>query len=162
MSDSNPYAPPKSRVGEPVSAGLSEAPPEARLYSQNQIATATFLGSPLVGGWLIAANHKALARPEQANRAIILGVGGTVLLLGLAMVLPDRFPNAALPAACAVAVRAWANAQFSTVIEHHRAAGGVQFSWWRVVGLSLLSAAIIFTCLFIVVMALYSFGILSD
>ena len=162
MSEINPYAPPKSKVGEAVTAGLSEAPLEARLYTERQVAVATFLGAPLLGGWLIAANHKALARPDQANRAITLGVGATVVLLGLAMVLPDRFPNAALPVVGAVAFRAWANAQFSTVLERHRAAGGVRFSWWRVLGLSLLSAAIVFTLMFIVVTALYSFGILSD
>ena len=154
MSD-NPYAPPKARVGEPVARGLTEAPPEARLYSSLQIAAATFIGSPLIGGWLIAANHKTLARPEQANQAIILSVVVTLALIGLGIVLPERFPRVALSVAGAVGFRAWAETRFSIVLEKHRAAGGSLFSWWRVVGLALLAAAIVFTVA-VTLVAVYS------
>ena len=157
--DDNPYAPPKAKVGETISQGLPEAPSEARLYSQDQIALATFLGTPLVGGWLIAANDKTLARLEQANKAIAVGIGVTLVVLALAVVLPDSFPNIALPVVCAVAFRAWADSRFSAVLERHKANGGARYSWWRVVGLALLSTAIVFTLMFIVFMLLYTFGI---
>jgi len=159
MSD-NPYAPPKARVGEPVVRGLSEAPPEARLYTQAQVAVAAFLGSPLAAGWLISRNHRTLARPDQANQALVVGIGATLALFVLRIVLSDRIPLIALSVAGAVACRAWADAQFSTVLQRHRAAGGANYSWWRVVGLSLLCTAIIVVVVFIVLTLLFSFGIL--
>jgi hypothetical protein len=123
---------------------------------------AAFLGSPLAAGWLISRNHRTLARPDKAYQALVVGIGATLALLALGIVLPDRFPRIALSAACAVACRAWADAQFSTVFQLHRAARGANYSWWRVVGLALLCTAIVVVVVFVVFTLLYSLGILVD
>lgn len=157
----NPYAPPRAAVADAVAEVPSELPIETRVYSVNQIATATFLASAIAGGWLIATNFKAMGLQDQARQAIGWGILGTILIIGAAILLPDKVPNFVVPLATAIGLRAWADTRFGKLLAQHRAAGGSQFSWWRVVGLILLFVAIVFAVAFAVVMLLYLFGLID-
>jgi hypothetical protein len=153
--DRNPYAPPKANV-ELTASGSQTTLPASRLYSQKQIAVATFIGSPLAGGWFMATNYRELGQDALATQAIWWGIGGAIAMMFIAFLLPDNFPNSVLPIACAGGMHALAESKLGGPIKEHRAAGGPLFSWWRVVGIGLLCAlmlvAVIFGAIFILAM----------
>ena len=160
--DSNPYAPPKAAVADAVERLPTEVSPDTMLYSVGQITLATFLGAPLAGGWLIARNYKALGQPEKAGMNLFWSIVGTLVLIGLAFVLPDNFPNIGISVVSVIAVKSWADAQFGKLLGRHRAANGKVHSWWRAVGIGVLCLAIMITAIMIVVFLLYMLGILVD
>ena len=145
--DRNPYAPPRSNV-ELTSSGPQTTLRASRLYSQKQIAVATFLGSPLAGAWFMATNYRELGKDALATQAVWWGIGGAIVMMFIAFLLPDNFPNSVLPIACAGGMHALAESKLGSVIKEHRAAGGPLFSWWRVVGISLLCALILVVVVF--------------
>ena len=162
----NPYAPPKASVADAKRAGPSEVSPVALVYSVNQIATATILGTVLAGGWLMAANYRAMGQEDHSRLAIGWSIVGFIAFLGVMVALPgdlyDFGVTIGSAVACAVALRALSEAQFGKMLERHRAAGGTQHSWGRVVLLGVLFTAILFAVAFLVVVVLYEFGILVD
>ena len=91
----NPYAPPKSDVGTPTAGFASSGVPlpVEQLYSPNQIAAGAFLGSPLAAGWLAAHNFRVMRQPQDAGRALGLGIVATLIALGIAAYLPGRLPG---------------------------------------------------------------------
>ena len=111
--DRNPYAPPRSNV-EVTPSGSQTTLPASRLYSPKQIAVATFLGSPLAGGWFMATNYRELGQEALATQAVWWGI-----------------------------------------------AGGPLFSWWRVVGISLLCVAILLAFVFGVFFVLAMLGLVE-
>jgi hypothetical protein len=64
--------------------------PSYPMYSAGQIAAATFLGSPIAGGWLLALNYKRLGEPRSARAAIGLSVLAMAALIASALVVLDR------------------------------------------------------------------------
>ncbi|HET9475038.1 MAG TPA: hypothetical protein VFO82_14160 [Steroidobacteraceae bacterium] len=159
----NPYAPPKASVADAKPAGPSEVSPVALVYSSNQIATATVLGTVLAGGWLMAANYRVMGQEDHSRRTIGWSIFAFVALLGVMVALPgdwsDLGVEIASGVACAVALRAWSEAQFGKMLEQHRVAGGTQHSWGRVVILGLLFSAILFAVAYLLTLALLPFGI---
>ena len=81
--ESNPYAPPKASVADAKLAGPIEVPAIALVYSVNQIATATLLGTVLAGGWMMAANYRAMGQDDHSRRAIGWSIAGSIVLLGV-------------------------------------------------------------------------------
>jgi hypothetical protein len=156
----NPYAPPKSNV-EPASSGSQTTLPASRLYSPKQIAVATFLGSPLAGGWFVATNYRELGQDALATQSIWWGIAGAIVMMFIAFLLPDNFPNSVLPIACAAGVYSLVESKLGGAIKEHQAAGGPLFSWWRVVGVSLLCALILVAVIFGVLFILAMLGLID-
>lgn len=159
--ESNPYAPPKAIVADTVETLPSEIPPQTQFYSVGQIALATFLGTPLAGGWLIARNYKALGQTDKARQNLFWCIVGTLALFAIGYVLPEKnSPNIFIAVVPVIAVRSWADAQFRKLLGQHRAADGKFYSWWRAAGAGVLCLAIIVTAAMVVFVALYLMGIL--
>src|SRR5688572_20884645 len=158
--DRNPYAPPRSNV-EVTPSGSQTTLPASRLYSPKQIAVATFLGSPLAGGWFMATNYRELGQEALATQAVWWGIAGAIVLMVIAFLLPDNFPNSVLPVACAVGMHSLVESRLGGAIKEHQAAGGPLFSWWRVVGISLLCAAILLAFVFGVFFVLAMLGLVE-
>ncbi|MGE0608965.1 MAG: hypothetical protein AB7O62_17855, partial [Pirellulales bacterium] len=83
--DMNPYASPGA-APEPFRS--SHAP----LYAPPSVLLATFLGSLLGGAILMAINFQRLGRSTAGWVTLILGLGATVLLLAVVMMIPDDVP----------------------------------------------------------------------
>ena len=75
---------------------------------------------------------------------LFTGILGTLLLVGLVSVLPDRFPPYVLPVAYTVPLREAAKHAQGEAITTHRAASGALGSWWAVVALGAASLALLF------------------
>ncbi len=154
----NPYAPPESEVGGPNAGSAASAVPLPvdQMYSPNQIAAGAFLGSPLAAGWLAAHNFRVMRKPEEAGRALGMAIVATLIAILIAAYLLDGFPIVMLPVVYSAVAYLLSERQFKSVIALHRAAGGTIRSSWRVVGIGLLCALILFTVVFGILLALFN------
>jgi hypothetical protein len=139
----NPYAPP---------ANKSAASPRITLYSPGHIAWATFLGAPIAGFVLLALNYRRFGNSAAANLALIAGLIGTVLVLAIASVLPDSFPNSVLPAAYTFGMYLSVKSLQGNEYEHRLANGGIKGSGWVATGIGILSFVVILVALLAVVL----------
>lgn len=98
-----------------------------------QIYTASCLGSPLAAAWLVVRNHRALQQPEQVRRVVWLGLVATVVVMAIALALPNTMPVAAWPLLYSVACYFYARRLFGVDIATHFAETGQRGAWWRVV-----------------------------
>jgi hypothetical protein len=64
--------------------------PRPPLYSPGQIRAAAVVGTFVAGCWLYATNQRRLGQRRGANITLAIGVISMVLLIVLALVLPDR------------------------------------------------------------------------
>ena len=117
-------------------ASIDSPVPSHRLYSVGQITFATFAASPLAGCLLLTINYLALQKSRAAWQSLIWGLISTIILLGIAAVLPENFPRFVLPLACSVAMRSLVSYLQGDAIKSHLGSGGKQGSWWITVGLS--------------------------
>jgi hypothetical protein len=78
----DPYRPPTAAVVE-------AEPRERKLYTLNQIALATFVGSVAAGCFLVSRNLVALGRPATGWRTFASGVAAELALIGIRLLLPS-------------------------------------------------------------------------
>lgn len=150
--DDNRYAPPKAPVGDIPSSDGKPTTASWPLYSPMQMAVGTFLGTAMAGAWLAAANFKATGQSVKARKTLWWGAAVAALTMVVAFILPEKFPNSVLPLAVAFGVRGLAETHFGVIVGKHQKDGGAVRSWWRVVGISLLIAAIVLVVVFAVVL----------
>jgi hypothetical protein len=122
-----------------------------KLFSLGQILLATFLGAPLAGSLLVAYNYRVLQKASASWQSIVYGIASTVIIFILAFVLPEKFPNSALPVVYCVAMRQLVSYLQGGPIAAHYSSGGSKGSWAIaiVVGVGCLAAlvAIVFAAL---------------
>jgi len=159
----NPYAPPKTKLTEAEADGssLPSFPIESKPFTPRQHFVAAFLGAPIAAAWLAALNYRALARPQDARQVVIWGTVATLVVFGIAVVLPEDFPNAVLPLAYCVVVLTLAKQRFGDLVDAHRAAGGEIASWWRVVGIGFLCLIVVGLILTALVFVLVYAGVVE-
>ena len=152
----NPYAPPRADVsdGPPEERGAQS--PFGRLFSPGQVVLATFLGSFIAGAWFYAQNLVALGKPELKQKAMLVGLGVTILAIVLSTLLPANTPSFIPPIVCALGAGWVTHSHFGKIISAHISAGGKLGSWWSVVGISLLFALGIFAVVLTVMIVVFS------
>jgi hypothetical protein len=127
---SNPYSTPAAQGAGSVSG---------HFYTMGQVALATLLGGPLAGGYLVASDHWLFG---AANRAkLVLGVSFAVLAgaLALGYLLAQNSGTLGFTIGIVVAYRVYAQTALGPSIDQFKSSGGTRYSWWRVIGLSLLA-----------------------
>ena len=145
MDEINPYAPPKSDDTRPEPAAVGEAP-AYKLYTPGQIFLATFLGTPATGLYLLSANRRRIGHAGIATATLLVGIGATLLLLVLAVVLPDSIGRAA---SLGLTFVVWQYARADQpLLDTHLARGGKQESSWKAVGLGLAGLVTVLGLLF--------------
>lgn len=128
---------------------------QSRLFSVRQITAATFIGAPIAGALFLARNYRALGLETAARQSLQWGVVATLLVFLIAYLLPDRFPNSALPIGYCFAMHQLAGRLQGRAISDHLRAGGMKGSWAPVIGWSVL-------CLVIIVILIFAlFAVLS-
>src|SRR4051794_27018203 len=88
----NPYVAPVPEAaahapgvpGLPLASRLEQA-----LYTPNQVALATFLGSPFGGAVIMAINEHRVGKTASAVKTLLAGLVGTAVLFAVASVIPD-------------------------------------------------------------------------
>lgn len=117
-----------------------------KLYTPNQIGIATFIGGPLIAGYLIGHNFKVFGKDKTAKKSNLLAILGTLLLILLFVVLPYIVPYdipnisiAIVPLVIAVAI---VETYQRKKIDEYIKSGYNAHSSWGVFGKSLLSLVI--------------------
>lgn len=93
-----------------------------KVYKSGAIIGGTFLGGPMVAGYMFAENFKALSEPEKAKSAWIISIIATVVIFGGIFLLPldfDNFPRFIIPISySAIAAGLFKKNQEEKVNEH--------------------------------------------
>ena len=151
-SEINPYAPPAADVDAPPLGPAADAFPNP-LFSPRQMLAAAIFGSVLAGVILLQANFRAMARPRDANRALMFGTLATVAFFALMFVLPDRVPPLPINIAAALTFYKIADSMQGGAFTRHRAANGERQSNWLVFGISVGTAVALLVTMFLLLLA---------
>lgn len=123
---------------------------KSKLYSPRAIDLGTFLGGPLVAGYLISKNYQFFNQPDKARNALLYGIGTFILLISLLFVIPDsivnNIPQPVLPIVITFIVRYIVKNSQGVWLDNHARAGGNFYSIWRTVAIG-LSMAIFYVIL---------------
>ena len=121
-----------------------------KIYKDREIWGGTFLGGPLVAGYLIAENFKVFNEPEKAKKTWVYAIISTIVIFGGIFLLIDteEIPRQIIPL-CYTAIAYFLVRHYQgTLINSHINSGGQTYSWWRTIGISLIGAVITFLPIF--------------
>jgi hypothetical protein len=112
-----------------------------RIYKDNSIAIATFLGGPLAGAYLIAENFKAFHDPTKAYTTWLYTIIISVVIFGILFLIPaaENVPNLVFPALFALAAHYVVKHFQGDKLTTHINSGGPVHSGWRVLAVTLIS-----------------------
>ena len=118
-----------------------------KLYSSKAISGATFLGGPLAAGYMISENFKALDKPDEGRKSLIIGIVSTVILFGGIFLLPesliDKIPRQLIPLAYTAIIWGIVEWKQGDILKAHQESNNSFFSGWRAAGIGLISLVII-------------------
>ncbi len=129
--------------------------PSFKLYKEKAIFTGTFIGGPLVAGYLAAENFKLLGQPQKARTTWIVTVLATIVIFGSVFFVPnmDKVPDFLFPVIYACVAQFLVQKYQGAAIKEHIDLGGPTFSGWRAAWIGLVGmvalVAIIFAVLFL-------------
>jgi hypothetical protein len=127
---------------ENVEQPIQPSSPEYRLYDPVSVALATFFGSPVMGGILMALNFRKLGQRGNAIIAVCIGIAVTGLIILLGAVLPHG-ALVGLTAGVVISARILAKSTQGPALDHHLGQGGQHASRWSAVGLGIVGAVMI-------------------
>ena len=142
---SNPYAPP---------APATHVGHDRKVHSPGQVAWASFLGFPLAGAVLMAANHRIFGDPESARSVLCAGGIATAAIVAAALFLPDNIPGFVFPAAYTYLVYLWAKSTQGGSVGRHLASGRPKASSWVATGIGLVCSIGLLTILLAVALVI--------
>lgn len=118
-----------------------------KLYKNNHIGIATYIGGPLAAGYLAYENFKALHKPNSARNALIIGIISTILLFGVIFSIPEnifeKIPRIIIPAIYTAIVYFLIQKYQGENLEKHAKNDNPFFSAWRAIGIGLVSLVVI-------------------
>jgi hypothetical protein len=115
-----------------------------RIYTLRAIQVATFLGGPLIAGYLISENYRVFNEDKKSKMAILGGVITTILLFGIIFMLPDNKMGSTfiIPLAYSWATYLLVQQLMGAQMKAHLAAGGQVYTIWRAILGSLIGLAV--------------------
>lgn len=118
--------------------------PGYSLWTPNHVALATFLGTPLAGGFLLSRSLRKLGRGGQAWGVIAGSVVATAALVAIGMAIPGKGGTFGLPVASVIGMRTWAQSALGPALAEHQKAGGRTSSGWAAAGIGLAGLVLFF------------------
>ena len=119
-----------------------------KLYNERAVMVGTLLGGPLVAGYFLAENYKALDQGEKVNRTWLFTVIGFLLILTIAYITPHRVPSYIFPIVYSGIAQFLAQRFQGDHIKAHTVSGGGMYSIWRSVWIGVISAIIFLVIIF--------------
>lgn len=125
--------------------------PAYKLYKDRAIYVGTFLGGPLVAGYLAAENFKQLGQRDKVKTAWAIAAGTTILAVCLSLFVPaiGRTSNILIPLAYASLAKFLVQKFQGEAIKTHIESGGETYSNWRVVLIVLAGLAALLATVFV-------------
>ncbi|MGN6600802.1 MAG: hypothetical protein ACTHK8_00035 [Ginsengibacter sp.] len=126
---------------------LLPAQPVYKLYSDRAIYIGTFLGGPLVGGYMAAENFKQIGESEKVRSTWLISIAVFIVILAAAFLLPamKQVPNYLIPIIYAAIARLLVKKYQGESINEHIQSGGLTFTTWRAVWIGLVGTAVFLT-----------------
>ena len=121
-----------------------------RIYKDNMIWVGTYLGGPLVAGYLIAENFKSFNEINKAKKTWIFTITGSILIFFGVSQIPDsvNIPNYIIPLFYTAIAYGLVKHYQDKNISAYIALGGKSFGWWRTIIVSLIGLIITFASIF--------------
>ena len=114
-----------------------------KLYSSKAVTGATFLGGPLAAGYLISENFKALNKPNEGRRSLIIGIIATIALFTGMFMIPesimDKMPRQLIPLIYTGIIWGIVEWKQGNELKTHKENGNLFFSGWKAAGIGLIS-----------------------
>lgn len=118
-----------------------------KIFSKRAILGATFLGGPLVAGFLISKNFIVFGDEDAARKSLFLGIISTLLLFLIFLILPeniiDKIPQPVIPIIYTVIIGFLIDELQGDKIEEYMALKGQKASGWLAAGYGFIGMGII-------------------
>jgi len=126
-----------------------------KIYTIGWITFATYIGGTLAGCYLIGENFKNLGNKDLAERMFKIGIMSTILIFGVIAFIPenivDKIPNELIPFTYTTIIYLYIRKFQGKSIKEHIENGGLKYSGWKVLGISILSVIASLLYLFILI-----------
>jgi hypothetical protein len=129
---------------------LLSIPPDFKLYKDRAVYVGTFLGGPLVAGYLFAENFKHLGQQDKVKTAWFIAIISTIVIIGIVFFIPniEKIPSYIIPLILGGIAQFLIQKTQGAAIKSHIEKGGPMYSVWRAVWIGLVGAAILFAIIF--------------
>jgi hypothetical protein len=115
---------------------------KAGIYTKKATLIASFLGGPLVGGYLISKNFKILGEDEKSRTAIFAGIIFFVIFFELIFLIPDpifdKIPNSLLPSIYTLIIYYLYKRHLEVKVNEYLNEDGPKASGWKIFGISII------------------------
>lgn len=118
--------------------------PTGKIYSEKAINIGTFLGGPLVAGYLISENFRTFADYKNVKKTWIITVLSTIAIFSSIFLIPEsiNIPSVIFPLIY-VGITAYLVKRFQEEkINEHLNNGGEEYNWWRTIGITLIGCVV--------------------
>lgn len=128
---------------------LLSIPPSYKLYKDRPIYIGTFLGGPLVAGYLMAENYRHLGQQDKAKAAWVISIISTFALFAVIFFVPgiENVPRYIIPIAYALIARYLVQKLQGSDIKKHIENGGQTYTVWRAVWIGFVGVIILLALL---------------
>lgn len=132
--------------------------PTEKIYKERAIWVGTFLGGPLVAGYLIAENFKVFNDSEKVKTTWIIAIVSTIGIFGGLSFIPEnvKIPNQIIPIIYSAVAFFLAKRFQEQKLNEHIENGGKLYSWWRIIAIGIIGL-LISVCIFICIGLLVSY-----
>ena len=133
---------------------LLPIPPDFKLYKDRAIFVGTFLGGPIVAGYLSAENFKKLGQPDKVKKTWTIAIIVTIVIFGGVFLIPDieKIPRYIIPILYASIAQYLVQKFQGDVIKSHIENGGQVYSIWRAVWIGAVGAVLLVGILFVIIL----------
>lgn len=115
-----------------------------KVYKPQMIRIATFLGGPIVAGYLIAENYKAFGETHRVTPTWVITIVVTAVIFGVAFFapFPAGSPRIVIPLIYSLATFYLVNMLQGDKLTAHAQAGGEVYGWGRAILISLIGCVV--------------------
>ena len=117
--------------------------PTYKLYSTRSVVIATFFGTPLAGGYLMAKNYQRLGNRSYARLALFYTMLIVIASYFLGFVLPESVPSMTVTLPVVIMIGQAMKKLQGKSLEQHLQSHGKFESCWKAWGISLLIMAVV-------------------
>lgn len=123
-------------------------------FSQRAITIATYFGGPLAAGYLVKKNYDTIQQPENAKKALIIGIVSSILIFAGIFSIPehiiDKIPNPLIPLIYTGIIYWIVERIQGEILKQHKEVGGEFYSGWKAAGIGAIAMTILLASIAII------------
>ena len=122
---------------------------KGRVFKDRAIWVGTFLGGPLVAGYMFAENYKVFNQPANAKRSWLIAIIGSLSLLGGIFLISDvNIPNQIIPIAYTLVIYGLFTKYQGAKVKRHIDNGGEVQGWPKIIGVGIIGLVLMLLPIF--------------